>query len=158
MGHPQMDAERSMVCAILLLLWSAILLALSHVSVTIKILSYLGITGLVFFQIQRKQLTYETTLSILSMSMLLFITEPIYLPQTVFLVSGLLVLLTLCLFAPIEVVFLVLVFLFVVTYSVLLVFTVAMHTDPAFTGLFLLLLCIFWLAFLRPPRRNEVYR
>jgi len=156
MGHPWVDTERTIACATLLLLWAAVLLALSHVPMAVKILTYLGVSGLVVFHGQRKQLTYETTFGVLALSGLLFVTEPIYLPQTVFLSCGLMVILTLCLFVPIETVFLILVFLFALAYTVLLTFAVAMRTDPAFTGLFLLLMCIFWLAFVRPHPANAV--
>ena len=157
MGHPWMDTERNFVCATTLPVWAAVLLALSTVPLAIKILAYVALSGLILFHVQRKQLTYEATLTCLGISGLLFLSDPLYLPQTVILSAGFLVLLTLCLFVPAEAVLLVLVFALAMTYSVTLTFAVAIRTDPAFTGLFLLLMVIFWLVFVRPVRANDVY-
>lgn len=157
MGHPWMDTERNFICATLLLVWAAVLLTLSTVPVAIKLLAFLGLSGLLAFHVRRKQLTYEATLACLAGSALLFLTDPDVLPQTVFLAAGLLMLLTLCVFVPVETVFLVLVFSLALTYTVLVTFAVAVKTDPAFTGLFLLLMVVFWLVFLRPGRRNDLY-
>lgn len=150
MGHPWIDTERNLICATLILVWSAILLVLSAVPVASKIVTYVALTSLLLHHIRRKQLTYEMTIAILAVSGVLFLTEPQYLPQTVFLCAALLVLLTLCLFMPVETVFLVLVFCLSMSYSLLLLFMVALRTDPAFTGLLLLVVAIFWLVFLRP--------
>lgn len=157
MGHPWMDTERNYVCATTLLVWAAVLLALSTVPVAIKILTYVALSTLIMFHVRRKQLTYETTLACLGISGLLFVSDPVFLPQTVLLAGGFLVLLTLCMFVPVEVVLLVLVFALALTYSVTLTFAVAVRTDPAFTGLFLLMTVIFWLVFVRPVRANDVY-
>lgn len=157
MGHPWIDTERNVICATTLLVWSAVLLALSTVPVVVKILAYGALTGLLVFHGQRKQLTYEATLACLFLSGLLFLTDPVFLPQTVFLAAGLLMLMTLCIFVPVETVFLVIVFSLALTYSVLLTFAVAIKTDPAFTGLFLLVMVVFWLVFVRPGRANELY-
>lgn len=157
MGHPWIDTERNLICGALLLVWSAILLVLSTVSATSKGIVFLGLTGLLLHHIRRKQLTYETTIAILAISGLLFLTEPQHLPQTVFLAAVVLVLLTLCLFVPVETVFLILVFCLAMTYSVLFLFMVAVRTDPAFTGLLLLVVAIFWMVFLRPRAANEVF-
>lgn len=150
MEHPWMDLERNSVCALTLLVWAAVLLALSTVPVVVKIITYAGLSGLVLFHAQRKQLTYGATLACVAVSGLLFLSDPTFLPQTVGLSFTLLALLTLCLFVPVETIFLVLVISLALTYSILLTFAVAIRTDPAFTGLFLLTMTIFWLAFLRP--------
>ena len=84
-------------------------------------------------------------------------SDPLVLPQTIFLAAGLLMLLMLCIFVPVETVLLVLVVSLALTYSVLLTFSVAVRTDPAFAGLFLLLMIVFWMTFVRPQRANEVY-
>ena len=150
MGHPWIDTERNFICATTLLVWSAVLLALSTVPFAIKVLTYIALSCLILFHVRRKQLTYEATLTCLGISGLLFLSDPLYLPQTVMLSAGFLVLLTLCLFVPAEAVLLVLVFALALTYSVTLTFAVAIRTDPAFTGLFLLVMMVFWLVFLRP--------
>ena len=157
MEHPWMDMERTLVCASILLVWAAILVALSQVPFSVKCLTYILLSGLIIFHAKKQQLTYEMTFAALALSGLLFMTEPQHLPQTVILSTGLLVLLTLCLFVPVETVFLVIVFSLALTYSVLLTFAVAMRTDPAFTGLFFLSLLAFWFVFLRPQRGNDLY-
>lgn len=157
MEHPWMDLERNVVCATTLLVWAAVLLALSAVPVGLKSLSYVALSGLVVFHVQRKQLTYEATLTCVGLSGLLFLSDPVFLPQTVALAAAFLVLITLCLFVPVEALLLVLVAGLALTYSVTLTFAVALRTDPAFTGLFLLLLVVFWLVFVRPGRRNDLY-
>lgn len=156
MGHPWVDAERNTLCAFVILVWAAILLALSTVPFLVKVITYVGITALVLFHARRKQLTYEVTAILLAMSVLLFVTEPQYLPQTVFLASGLLILLTLCLFMPVETVFLILVVCLAMTYSIFFLFMIAVRTDPAFTGLLLLAMAVFWLVFLRPRAANDL--
>jgi hypothetical protein len=156
MGHPWIDTERNLICAALIGVWSVILLVLSTVPVTSKIVAAIGLTGMLIHHTRRKQLTYEMTIAILAVSGVLFLTEPQYLPQTVFLAAGLLVLLTLCLFMPVETVFLILIFCLAMTYSLLFLFMVALRTDPAFTGLLLLVTAIFWMVFLRPRAANEV--
>lgn len=156
MGHPTIDLERNFVCATVLFTWAAVLLALSTVSVGVKLVAYVGLSGLLVFHIQRKQLTYETTFTCLAVSGLLYLADPVFLPQTVFLSVGLLLLLTLCLFVPTETVLLVLVVGLGLVYTLLATFAVALKTDPAFTGLFLLVMVVFWLIFVRPERANEV--
>lgn len=151
-----MDTERNVRCAMLILVWAAILVSLSTVPLAVKIVSFGGIACLVAYQLRKRQLTYDTTFGILAASCLLFLTEPVYLPQTVVLASALLILLTMCLFVPIEIVFLVVVVALSLTYTILLVFTIALRTDPAYTGLFLVLMCIVWLAVARPRRANDV--
>jgi hypothetical protein len=93
----------------------------------------------------------------LATSGLLFLTDPQYLLQTVFLSATLLILAVLFLFVPIETLCFIMVVTLAIAYSVLLTFAVAMRTDPAFTSLFLLALATFWLVFLRPSRGNDVY-
>ena len=157
MEHPWIDRERTFVCALLLLLWSAILVALSVAPLGVKVLTYSIVTGLVLVHVQRKQLTYEATLLCLAASALLACADPQYLVQTVFLTAALLMLASLCLFLPIETVFVAIVASLAITYSILLMLALATKTDPAFTGLALLALGIFWLVFLRPGRRNDLY-
>ncbi len=152
-----MDRERNLICAMSLLVWGAVLLALSSVPFAIKCIAYIAVTGLILFHTHRKQLTYEMTFAILAVSALLFLTDPQYLPQTIFLAFALLMLLTLCLFVPIETLFLVLVFGLAMTYSICLLLAVAVRTDPAFTGLLLLALAVFWMVFLRPRGANDLY-
>jgi integral membrane sensor domain MASE1 len=96
------------------------------------------------------------TIGILAVSSILFLTEPQYLPQTVFLAAALLILLTLCMFMPVETIFLIIVFCLAMTYSILFLLMVAVRTDPAFTGLLLSVVAIFWLVFVRPRAANEV--
>lgn len=157
MRHPWVDTERNFICATILLVWGGILLTLSTVPFIIKCLTFGTLLGLLTYHVQRKHLTYETTFLFLAASFCLFFADPTFLPQTVFLVFVLLVLATLCLFVPAETVFLVLVVSLALTYSVLLTFAVAVRTDPAFTGLFLLAMSVFWFVFLRPDRGNALY-
>ena len=158
MEHPWVDLERSFICATTLLIWAAVLLALSSVHLILKILAFIAVASLVTLHCRRKQFTYETTLACLAVSGLLFLGDPLFIPQTVLLATGLLILLTLCLFVPVETVFLVIVVTLALTYSVLLTLAVALRTDPAFTGLFLLGMIVFWLVLVRPHPVNEVYR
>jgi hypothetical protein len=152
MGYPTVDTERNFVCATLLLVWAATLLALSTVPIVCKVLAYVTLTLLLIFHVRRNQLTYEATFACLSVTGLLFMTEPQHLPQTVFLSMGLWMILTLCLFMPPDA--LVLIFLLILgfAYSVLLTLAIAVRTDPAFTALFLLSICSGWIVFLRPTR------
>ena len=156
MGHPLIDLERNFICATALFVWAAVLLALSTVPLAVKVLAYVSLSGLLIFHVQRKQLTYETTFTCLAVSGLLFLADPVFLPQTVFLSAGLLLLLMLCLFVPTETVLMVLVVGLGLVYTLLATFAVAVKTDPAFTGLFLLVMVVFWLIFVRPERANEV--
>ena len=157
MGHPWLDTERNYTCATTLLVWAAVLLTLSAVHPILKVLAFIGFTMLVLVHVRRQQLTYELTFACLAVSGLLFMSDPVVLPQTIFLAAGLLMLLMLCIFVPVETVLLVLVVSLALTYSVLLTFSVAVRTDPAFAGLFLLLMIVFWMTFVRPQRANEVY-
>lgn len=157
MEHPWVDRERTFVCALLLLLWSAILVALSVAPVGVKLLTYCIVAALVVFHAQRRQLTYETTLLCLAASALLAVADPQYLVQMVFLTAGLLALATLCLFIPVEMVFLVIVMTLAITYSILLMIALASKTDPAFTALAVVAMGAFWLVFLRPGNRNDLY-
>ena len=150
MEHPWMDTERNFLCATILLVWAAVLLTLSQVPLVLKILSFLGIVGLLLVHIRRRDLTYSTTGVLLAVSFLLVATEPQHLLATVFLAMGLLALATLCLFMPIETLFLVMVLALAMSYSVFVLCMVALRTDPAFTGLLLLVIAAFWLVFLRP--------
>jgi hypothetical protein len=68
----------------------------------------------------------------------------------------LLVLLTFCLFSPVNMVLLVLVFFLGLTYSTLFLIMIATHTDPALTGLALLAMATLWIALARPGRPNQV--
>jgi hypothetical protein len=134
-----------------------VLLTLSAVHPILKVLAFSGFTMLVLVHVRRQQLTYELTFACLAVSGLLFMSDPLVLPQTIFLAAGLLMLLMLCIFVPVETVLMVLVVSLALTYSVLLTFSVAVRTDPAFAGLFLLLMIVFWMTFVRPQRANEVY-
>jgi hypothetical protein len=157
MEHPWMDKERSLVCAFVLLMWSAVLLTLTTASLIPKLLAFGALAAGLLYHLQRTRMTYEMTFVCLTSSGILVLADPLFLPQTVFFVCGLLLLATVFLFLPIETMLLLLVFGLAILYSVLLTFAVAMRTDPAFTGVFLLALCTFWLVFLRPVRLNEVY-
>lgn len=150
MKHPLIDIERNYICAGTLLVWAAVLLALSSVWFLVKLITFGGLVGLIGLHVRRSPLTYEMTFVYLTVSGLLFLADPLLLPQTVLLAVGLLILLTLCLFAPVETVFFVLVVTLALSYSVLLTLAIAVRTDPAFTGLFLLMMSVFWRMFLRP--------
>ena len=156
MEHPLVDLERNLICAASLFCWSAVLLSSSSVSLLTKTLCLAGLIGLVVYHVQRKQLTYTLTGGAIVVTAFLYLSDPLYLPQTLCLLGVLLVLTTLFLFVPIETMFLVLVIVLAFTYSLLLTLAVAFRTDPAFTSLFLLLLCTAWIVWLRPARPNEV--
>ena len=150
MQHPWMDTERNFLCATVILVWAAILLTLSHVPFVVKLISFIGIAVLLVVHVRRRQLTYTATGLLVAVSFLLVTTEAEHLLATVFLAMGLLALATLCLFMPIETLFLVMVVALALSYSVFLLCMVAMRTDPAFTSLLLLVIAAFWLVFLRP--------
>jgi hypothetical protein len=152
MEHPWIDIERNVSCAALLLVWALVLLSLSQMVFTAKLLCLAALGGLLVFHVKRRQLSYEATFACLVASGLLYATDPLILPQTVLLVYVLLLIASVCLFMSVEAFLLFLVFGLAVTYSALLTVAIAMRTDPAFTGLFLLALTTFWLAFLRPAR------
>jgi hypothetical protein len=156
MRHPWIDIERNLISAGCILIWAAVLLTLSKAPVVVKLFAYCTLCAVLTFHVRRMQLTYEITFACVAASFLLVISDPIFLPQTLFLTIGLLILLTMCLFSPINIVFLVLVFVLGITYSALFLVMVATHTDPAFTGLVLLALATIWMAFARPGRLNEV--
>ena len=150
MEHPWMDTERSILCAGIILLWAAGLLTLSQVPILVKGLSFLGLFSLLVLQVQRKQLTYVATLLLIAVSLLLVATDPRHLLTTVFLAMGLLTIATLCLFMPIETLFLVMVIGLAMSYTVFLLCMVALRTDPAFTSLLLVILAGVWLVVARP--------
>ena len=158
MEHPWVDRERTLTCAVLLLVWSALLVTLSAVPLAVKCLTYSILASLVLFHAHRKQLTYETTILCLASSTILACADPRYLTQMVLLTTALLVLATLCIFLPPELVFLMVVMFLALTYSLLLLLALASRTDPAFTALAVMAMGIFWLVFLRPGHRNALYR
>lgn len=157
MEHPWVDRERALVCALLLLLWSAILVALSTAPIGLKTLTYTLIVTIVLFHLRYRQLSYATTLLCITASGLLAFADPQYLMQMVFLTMGLLMLATLCIFIPLETVFLVIVTCLGLLYSLLLILALASKSDPAFTGLGLMGLGVLWIAGLRPGRRNDLW-
>jgi hypothetical protein len=156
MEHPWLDLERNLVCSFVILLWTAVLLLTTTVPLTSKLMCLAAIAGLLIYHVRKRQLTYDATIACIASSAVLCVTEPAYLAQTVFLVSGLLILATLCLYVPPEMMALLMVFSLAVLYSILVTIAVALRTDPAFTGVFLLAMSSFWLLFLRPVRRNQV--
>jgi hypothetical protein len=149
-----MDIERNSICAVTLAFWALILLSLSTMAGIVKCLCLVALVGLLAYHVKRTALTYESTFACLVASGLLYLSDPKVLPQTVFLVYGLLLLASLCLFMSVEALLLALVFGLALTYSAFLTVAVAAHADPAFTSLFLLVLTTFWLVFLRPNARN----
>lgn len=156
MEHPWIDFQRNLICATIVLGWMILLSAISSASIAVKLLCLAGVGLLLIYHVRNHHLTYDiTVLSVAAASVLSF-TDPMYLPQTIILLSALIVLSTLCLYVPVEVMLLGMVFALAVTYSVLLALAVATRTDPAFTGLFLLALLTFWLAFVRPNYRNAI--
>lgn len=148
-----MDMERNLLSAVLLMIWSAVLLALSSAHFGVKIIAYMALSTLIVFHVSRRRLTYELVVACVAASLLLVLSDPLFLPQTVLLTVGLLVLLALCLFAPLDLVFLVIVFVLGITYTGLFLVMVATRTDPAFTGLVLVALAVLWMAFVRPTAR-----
>lgn len=151
-----MDVERNIVCAVTLLVWALVLLALSPMLLGLKLLCLASLAGLLVYHVQRKRLSYEVTFGCLLASGVLFLSDPVVLPQTVLLVYALLVLGCLCLFMSVEALFLFVVIALAVTYSAFLTFAIAAKSDPAFTSVFLLALTSFWLVFLRPNGRNAL--
>lgn len=156
MEHPWIDFERNVLCAATLLAWAMMLLVWSPMLLGVKLLCMTALVGLVVYHAQRKHLSYEVTFACLLASGILFLSDPMFLPQTVLLVYVLLIIASLCLFLSIETLFLFIVFALAITYSAFLTFAIAAKSDPAFTSLFLLALTSFWLVFLRPSGRNEV--
>lgn len=156
MEHPWVDLERNLVSAGLLLVWATILIALSKASVIVKILAYFALCVVLTVYVRQRRLSYEMTFACVAASLLLIVSDPLFLPQTVILTTGLLVLLTLCLFSPVSLVLLVLVFALGITYTALFLLMVATHTDPALTGLVLLSVATLWMAFVRPHHANRV--
>jgi hypothetical protein len=153
MEHPWIDLERNLVSAGLLLVWATILIALSKAPVIVKILAYCTLCALLTVHVRQRRLSYEMTFACVAASLLLIVSDPLFLPQTVLLTVGLLVLLTLCLFSPVSMVLLVLVFVLGITYSALFLLMVATHTDPALTGLVLIAMATLWMALVRPTTR-----
>lgn len=151
-----MDLERNIACSVILLVWSAVLLGLSTMALPFKLLCFASLLGFLVYHTRRRHLTYEIVFTCLVATGLLAMANPAVLLQTVFLVYGLLLLATLCLFLSVETLFLVLLGLFAVVYSLLLTISIATRTDPAFTALFLLSLTSVWLGVLRPVHRNAV--
>ena len=156
MEHPWIDLERNLVSAGLLLVWATILIAISKAPVAIKLLAYCTLCAVLTMQVRQRRLSYELTFACVASSFLLVVSDPIFLPQTVLLTIGLLVLLTFCLFSPVNMVLLVLVFFLGLTYSTLFLIMIATHTDPALTGLALLAMATLWIALARPGRPNQV--
>lgn len=157
MKHPWVDRERTLLCALLLLVWSAILVALSTVSAPLKGVTYSSVVLLLVVYIRYRHLTYEPTLLCLAASALLAWSDPQYILQTVCLAVGVLILATLCVVLPPHTAFLILVIILAVTYSGLFLLAVAAKTDPAFAAMGLMVMGIGWLTCLRPAHRNELY-
>jgi hypothetical protein len=156
MEHPWIDFERNITCATVILVWAAILLSVSSVSLFTKTICLAGLLCVLVHHVRRKQLSYTVTIGALAATMFLYLSDPLYLPQTLCLIGALLVLATLFLFVPIETMFLVLVIGLAFAYTLLLTMAVALRTDPAFTSLTLLVLSTLWLLILRPARPNEL--
>ena len=152
-----MDLERNTVCAVILLVWAALLLTLSTIAVGVKLLCFAGLAGLLLYHVRRMSLTYEVTVACLLASGFLYLSDPMVLAQSVLLVYALLILAGVCLFMSVELLFLFIVIVLAAAYSAFLTLAVASHTDTAFTSLFLLLLTSLWLVFLRPNARNELW-
>jgi hypothetical protein len=150
MEHPWIDFERNLICAVILLGWAAILLSASSVSLLTKTVCLLGLIAVVVHHVRRKQLSYTVTIGTVAATAFLYLSDPLYLPQTLCLIGVILVLSTLFLFVPIETMFLVLVIGLAFTYTLLLTMAVALRTDPAFTSLFFLTMSAIWLVCIRP--------
>jgi hypothetical protein len=156
MEHPLVDLERNLLCAAILLAWAGILLSVSAVSPFTKVVCLIGLLCVLVHHVQRKQLSYTITIGAIAATAFLYLSDPLYLPQTLCLIGVLLVLATLFLFVPIETMFLVLVVGLAFAYTLLLTLAVAIRSDPAFTSLFLLVMSTLWLVIVRPARPNEV--
>ena len=150
MEHPWIDIERNVSCATILFVWALVLLGLSQIALSLKLLCLAVLGALLLFHVKRRYLSYETTFACLIASGFLYAADPRVLPQSILLVYALLLMASVCLFMSIEAFLLFLVFGLAITYSALLTISIAARTDPAFTGLFLLALTTFWLTFLRP--------
>ena len=150
MRHPWIDIERNLISAGCILAWAAILLVISKAHIVIKLFAYCTLCGMLSYHVRHLRLTYEMTTACVAASLFLVISDPLFLPQTLLLTIGLLILLTICLFSPVSLVLLILVFVLGLTYSALFLLMVATHTDPALTGLALLTLATLWMTFARP--------
>jgi hypothetical protein len=156
MEHPWIDFERNITCAAVILAWATILLSVSSVSLFTKGICLIGLLCVLVHHVRRKQLSYTITIGALAATAFLYLSDPLFLPQTLCLIGAILILSTLFLFVPIETMFLVLVVGLAFTYTLLLTLAVALRTDPAFTSLFLLVMSTVWLVVVRPARPNEV--
>ena len=156
MRHPWIDLERTFICASSLLLWVGILAGQSTISLPLRTLAVLVLTGLILYHAKHQTLTYEATMICVVGSSFLMVSDPMFLPQTVFLIAAVMMLATICLFIPAQTLILVLVCLLLMVYSLLLLLAVALRTDAAFTSLTLLAIAAAWLAVVRPARLNEV--
>ena len=156
MEHPQMDIEQNVICSIIVSVWSFILLELSTMAFPYKLLCMASLLGLVLHHALRRQLSYGIVAVCILSSALMVMTEPDVILQTVILVYALLGIAALCYFLSVDTLFVVLVIGFALMYSILLTLVIASRSDPAFTSLFLIAVTVFWLAFVRPVRRNEV--
>ena len=156
MEHPWIDFERNITCAAVILAWATILLSVSSVSLFTKVICLGGLLCVLVHHVRRKQLSYTITVGALAATAFLYLSDPVYLPQTLCLIGAILILSTLFLFVPVETMFLVLVVGLAFTYTLLLTLAVALRTDPAFTSLFLLVMSTVWLVVVRPARPNEV--
>lgn len=158
MEHPWIDLERNVICATITFLWIGILSALSSASLSVKVACVLGSSALLAYHVWTRRLSYEFVIVGVATSATLTFTDPAYLPQTVILVSAILLLVALCCVVPAEALLIIMVFGLAVLYSLLAILAVAIRTDPAFSGLFLLTLATFWFAIVRPGYRNDIYR
>ena len=150
MEHPWVDIEQNIICAIVVSVWSFILLELSTMPLPFKLLCLGSLLGLIVFHARKRQLSYGIVTICILTSGLLVIAEPNVILQTVVLVYALLLIAALCFFLSVDTVFLVLLLGFATMYSVLLTLAVAARSDPAFTSLFLLAMTTLWLALVRP--------
>lgn len=156
MRHPWIDLERTFICTSSLLLWVGILVGHSESHLALRATAMLVLTGLILYHAKHQTLTYEATFICVLGSGFLFVADPLFLPQAVFLIVALMTLATICLFIPAQTLILVLVCLLVMVYSLLLLLAVALRTDAAFTSLTLLAIATAWFTVARPGRLNEV--
>jgi hypothetical protein len=150
MEHPLVDLERNLLCAAILLAWAGILLSISAVSPFTKLACLIGLLCVLVHHVRRKQLSYTITIGAIAATAFLYLSDPLYLPQTLCLIGVALVLATLFLFVPIETMFVVMVVGLALAYTLLLTMAVALRTDTAFTSLFFLGMCTLWLLCIRP--------
>jgi hypothetical protein len=150
MSHPLVDLERNLLCAAILLAWAGILLSISAVSPFTKLACLIGLLCVLVHHVRRKQLSYTITIGAIAATAFLYLSDPLYLPQTLCLIGVALVLATLFLFVPIETMFVVMVVGLALAYTLLLTMAVALRTDTAFTSLFFLGMCTLWLLCIRP--------